>query len=235
MALALGSPFGVQAAAGGSLPSVVEHGLAVGSGVPVAVGVATDTDLGKLPVYFIPNEGQADSRVSFYVRGRDKAIYFGPDGVTFSLDQRKGSGAEAPRTRWNVKLDFVGAQTAARPRGVEKSDAGFSYFVGPRAKWHVGLPGYTRIAYENLWPGIDLAYGGTVSRIKYEFVVHPGADPSKIRLVYRGAGSVKLNEHGQIEVVTPAGEFTDDAPVAWQASGAGRSTVETKYILNGME
>lgn len=101
--------------------------------------------------------------------------------------------------------------------------------------WHTGLTGCTKIGYQDLWPGIDLVYGGTVNRIKYELVVDPGADPSWIRLAYRGAASVKLNERGQIEVMTPVGGFTDDAPVAWQESEGRRMPVEITYVLKGTE
>ena len=31
---------------------------------------------GKLPLYFIENQGQLDARVAYYIQGRDKSIYF---------------------------------------------------------------------------------------------------------------------------------------------------------------
>ena len=34
------------------------------------------TLLGKLPLYFIENGGQEDSRVAYYVQGKDTAVYF---------------------------------------------------------------------------------------------------------------------------------------------------------------
>ena len=40
---------------------------------------------GKLPLYFIENQGQMDPRVAYYIQGGDKSIYFTGDGVTFAL------------------------------------------------------------------------------------------------------------------------------------------------------
>ncbi len=42
-------------------------------------------DFGKLPLYFIENQGQLDPRVAYYIQGRDKSIYFTPEGVTYVL------------------------------------------------------------------------------------------------------------------------------------------------------
>jgi hypothetical protein len=41
--------------------------------------------LGKLPLYFVENQGQLDERVAYYIQGSDKTIYFSPGGVTFAL------------------------------------------------------------------------------------------------------------------------------------------------------
>jgi len=38
-----------------------------------------------MPVYFIENRGQIDGRAAYYIRGKDKAIYFTSEGVAFSL------------------------------------------------------------------------------------------------------------------------------------------------------
>ena len=40
---------------------------------------------GKLPLYFVENQGQLDERVAYYIQGSDKTLYFTPDGVTFAL------------------------------------------------------------------------------------------------------------------------------------------------------
>lgn len=201
-------------------------------------------DFGRLPLYFVTNEGQVDGRVAYYVEGRDKVIYFARHGLTFALtapappaatapsedpfSRRLGRG-ESPRERSAVKLDFVGAN-AVQPIGQAETGAFVSYFRGPRQAWHAGVPTYARIEYLGLWPGIDLAYSGAVGRLKYEFVVAPGADPARIRLAYRGA-TVHLDETGQLEVSTPAGGFTDDTPVAYQEVDGRRVPVAAAYLL----
>ena len=87
------------------------------------------------------------------------------------------------------------------------------------------------MVYRDLWPGIDLVYAGTVNRMKYTFVVKPGADPNQIKLAWRGASGVKVNAAGELEVTTPAGGFSDERPVSWQEVGGRQVEVATAYQL----
>ncbi len=210
--------------------------------------VHANNDYGRLPVYFVENRGQLDSRVAYSVQGRDTSIYFEKQGVTFALTEKKSekkadnaglqmaslrldqTSREAVR-RWTVKLEFVGANPNVRITGDQKTSALVSYFKGPREGWKTGLPTYSSITYRDLWPGIDLVYAGTVDRLKYSFVVKPGADPAQVRLAYRGAGAVRSNDAGQLEVDTPAGGFKDDTPYAYQEVGGRRSAVRAVYAL----
>lgn len=178
-------------------------------------------------LHFIESRGPAGAASGYHVQGRDKAVHFGPDGITFAL-----TGApDAPRARWAVRLDFEGARAGVVPEGKDPTGAVVSYFKGPREQWKTGLPTYAAVVYRDLWPGIDLEISGAASALKYQLVVAPGADPAQIRLTYRGASAVRLTEGGQIEVSTPVGGFKDDAPLSFQDTPEGRAEVPSAYAL----
>ena len=59
----------------------------------------------------------------------------------------------------------------------------------------------------------------------------PGADPDQIRLAYRGASAVKLNDSGRLDIETPVGGFTEDRPYVYQDIGGQRVVVESAYDL----
>jgi hypothetical protein len=195
-----------------------------------------------------------DVRVAYYLQGKDKTIYFTSEGLTYVLSERRAGEEIAEKTasvkerllinpaerelqsrrdqrRFAVKLDFLGANADVRPSGEEKTGAVISYFKGKPEEWKAGLPTYSRIVYKNLWPGIDVAYYGTVDKMKYEFVVHPGSDPSLIRLAYRGVSAVEVNGEGRLEVRTPAGDFADDRPAGYQEINGDRVDVALRYLL----
>ena len=196
---------------------------------------------GKLPLYFIENKGQVDSRVAFYVQGADTTLYFTREGVTFGLTGEQGCGGGScfaknlsgpqPIGRWAVKLDFVGANPTATVKGEAATSAKISYFKGPKADWKTGLATFGRVVYSDLWPGIDLVYEGDSGRLKGTFVIKPGADPSRIQLAYEGAQKVSLTESGRIHVATPVGDFSEDAPVSYQEIAGKRVEVQTPYTL----
>jgi Beta-propeller repeat len=186
---------------------------------------------GRVPVYFVPNRGQADDRVNFYVQGDDKTVYFSQDGLTLALNKTI-RGDKRGTERWAAKLDFLGARTGIGPEGLEKAGAVISYFRGKPEKWKSGLDAYSSIIYRDLWPGIDLIYNGEPNQLKYEFIVRPGADPSNIKLVYRGVDTIALTEEGRLDVNTPAGAFEDDVPVAYQELAGKRQNVPVAYTLD---
>jgi hypothetical protein len=170
----------------------------VASGIDKETKARVAHELQRLPLYFIENKGQLDPRVAYYVQGKDKTLYFTQDGITYVLTEqgnsrpsiRKASLEEsiAPdRRSWVVKLDFVGG--SVRPKGQDSKDATVNYFKGKPGEWRTGLKTYGSLVYEDLWPGIDLVYSGTQERLKYEFVVHPGADPGVIRAGLPGSRS----------------------------------------------
>jgi hypothetical protein len=196
------------------------------------VGSRTFDDFGRLPLQFIPNQGQTDKAVGYYIQGRDKTIDFTADGLTFVFAKPVEAGpGRSPVSRWAVKLDFVEAARGCAPVGLEESGTTVSFFRGRPSDWKTGLAACSKIAYRNLWPGIDLVYQGTFDRLKYEFVVHPGADPARIRLAVRGAETFGLTADGRLEIRTPLGGFEDDAPVAYQEIGGVRRDVPVSFEL----
>lgn len=190
-------------------------------------------DYGRLPLQFIPNRGQTDAAVAFSVTGRDKAVAFGPGGLTFVFRKpsQEGLGTRSS-SRWVVKLDFVGAAPDVVPVGLEESGTTVSYFRGRPDDWKAGLAACSKIVYRDLWPGIDLVYQGTFDRLKYEFIVRPGADPAQIRLAVRGAETFGLAADGRLSIQTPAGGIEDDAPVAFQEIDGVRREVAVSYDVD---
>ena len=211
-----------------------------------AANPLTQKSWGKLPIYFVENNGQTNTDVAYYLRGRDKIIYFTPAGITFLMT----SGREETRNqlnlqqaalrapnkdtdigRWAVKVNFVGANPNPKITGEERTPAVISYFTGPIAQRKTGIPTFASIHYHDLWPGIDVVFSGTVNELKYAFYVTPGADPTCIGLAYSGA-DILLDAAGQIQVSTPLGGFTDKAPTAYQIMIDENRPVDVRYTVS---
>ena len=181
------------------------------------------------PISFVENRGQIDPEVAYYVQGMGTRLYFTSRGITFSIPQRKaGSELSKPANRWNVAMEFVGARKDVRPVGEDATPTQLSYFRGHKDQWKTGIHSYSRVAYRDLWPGIDLVYAGGANEVKYEYHVKPGADPGLIQLAYR-EGDISLDGAGNLRIATPEGGLLDHRPYSYQDTASGRATVATSF------
>ncbi|HKP88123.1 MAG TPA: SBBP repeat-containing protein [Blastocatellia bacterium] len=204
----------------------------------------------KLPLRFIENRGQADSRVAYYAQDGSTGIYFTSEGITISLSaDLPASGSQNPLTsastfpaarskaarhtrakqRWALKLDFVGSNRDVKPKGIDQSPSVVSYFKGSQSKSRV--PTYAGLIYENLWPDIDLLYAGASNRLKYTFIVKPGGDVNQIKMACRGATAARVSREGRLQVDTPLGGIEDDKPYSYQDTDDQRVGVAMRYEI----
>jgi len=177
----------------------------------------------KLPLSFIQNAGQTDRRVCYYAQGPGYSVSFMQKGVGLAFAQRKQGMA--------LGLRFLGANKAL-PHGEARLEGKVSYLLGnDPAKWRSGVPSYGKVVYRDLWPGVDMSFRGGDGRLKYEFVVHPGARVPDLRLAYRGARGVSLDKHGNLAIRTRLGVMTDARPRSYQLIGGKRVLVESRFLL----
>src|SRR5215208_5993132 len=183
---------------------------------------------GKLPLSFVPNEGQStDEAVRYYAQGAGYGFFFTKEGATLSFAEGKGRGHA-------LGLDFLGANPHATLTARKRLPGKVNYLVGDDpAKWQQGLPTHAELLYGGLWPGIDMAARGEGGKLKYEFLLQPGSSVEDVRLAYRGAEGLSVGAGGQLLVRTSLGVLKDAAPVSYQRIGGERVPVESRYKLDG--
>jgi hypothetical protein len=184
--------------------------------------------LERLPLLFVPEQVSANGATGFAVRGREASVWLSGYGLSYRLHPANASDA-APAS-WVVALDLVGA-TPRAPVGEDLLPTRVSYFKGPKERWRTGLPSYGSVVYREPWPGVDMVVSGNAGELKSTFVVRPGADPSAIRLAYRGASAVRLEPDGSLLIDTPLGSITEQAPIAYQEVDGGRVEVAVAFEL----
>jgi beta-propeller repeat-containing protein len=149
-----------------------------------AVGASKSTraralaSYGRLPLAFVPNAGQSDSRVRYLAQSGDSTLFFTDRGVTMVVSGSRRAVA--------LKLPFKHANH--KPRIVATRSAGVvSYFGTGRGAEQAALPTFGSLTYRGLWPGVDVTFRGTNGRLTYELSVAPGADPGDVELAWKGA------------------------------------------------
>jgi len=206
----------------------------------VTTGAPSAASFHQLPLSFVENRGQLDAQVGYYVPAHGTDIYFTGAGLTYALTSRgesqpagdeQQSGSLARPARWIVKADFVGADSNARPVGLDRTDATFNYFKGRPDEWVTAVPSYRGVTYADLWPGVDVIYGQQDGHLKYDLVLQPGADPAPIAIAYRGATDARLTESGDVLIGTALGNLVERAPYAYQEVDGQRVDVPASFTL----
>lgn len=176
--------------------------------------------LSQLPLRFEANRGQFDPSIRFMARAGAYDLLFTADGATL-----RAGAANA------LRITLPGANPEAEMAGVDRLRARTDYFVGARANWRADVPNYNRLAYRQVYPGVDLIYYGANDRLEYDFVLAPGADASVIRLRFTGAGKLRVTPEGDLAYETPQGLLLERRPVTYQEGPAGRREIPSRYQL----
>ena len=184
--------------------------------------------LGNLSLYFIPNAGQADPAVLFLCKGRDFTIFYAKDKVAYSLPFESNGMAG----RYTMIQRFSGASPEPVVEGRDPVETKVSYFTGPETDWHTGITPFSTIAYQGLYPGIDLVYRGQAGTIKREFLVRPDADPSMIRIAYDGADEISVANDGSLLITAGTGELKESPPLCYQEQNGVRTIVPCRFTIN---
>ena len=204
---------------------------------------------GKLPLRFEANTGQTDAEIQYLTRSRDYNLFLTPTGAFIAFatlatqDVRQPPGADAPlsqsanavtvaTSRRVVRMKLVGSNREARPRGVTELPGKVNYFIGNNPKkWHTNIPTYSKVQYEDLYPGVDLVYYGSEGQLEFDFVVAPGADPDAIRLTFEGVDQIEKDARGNLVLQAPDGQLRLRKPVIYQASEGGKSEIDGEFVV----
>lgn len=125
-----------------------------------------------------------------------------------------------------VDVRFVGANQNPRVEESEPAPDFVNIYRGSDLRL-TRIPRFGRVVLRNVWPRIDLVLKSQGAWMKYEFVVHPGGDPSDIVLAYDGANELEVGADGELRVSTSVGELRDGVPVAWQSAFTNVLTPDT--------
>ena len=217
-----------------------------------------------LPLIFEANQGQTDSRVKFISRGDGYSLFLTDHNAVLELSQIRRMQSKRPASRNHparknaaridvLRFDLTGSNPAAQATGFDELPGKSNYFIGQSpARWHTGIPQYSKVEYKAIYPGVNLVYYGSQGHLEYDFDVSPGANPAKINLSIDGlAGAarkwresarsgLRVDSEGNLVIATPAGMMRFAKPVAYQVSrqGAGvlrKNFVKASYVVKKMD
>lgn len=208
--------------------------LAAGVGYASEPGQLASESLMKRPTQgFVENLGQWDAQARFLKRVPGGNVWVTGNGITYDLHAPKGSSQEGKGARGHVvRMEFVGSRGGSA-KGLLPSGEKQHFFRGnDESRWITGAPVFKEVAVENVADGIDARWYLEGNTPRYDLIVSPGADPSKIAMEFHGATSVAI-EDGVLALGTSVGDIRHKDLVAYQVRGGVKSRVECRVVAKG--
>lgn len=196
---------------------------------------------------FIENKGQLTDleknpvkELLFKSSAKDLDIYITTWGISYVFikvdeereesEEKSKDFGESDKEVWYSRTDMELVGATIKKENIIKeyeSEDYYNYYLGHCPDGITEVYEYKKIIIQNIYPGIDwVIYSKEGKGIKYDYIVHPGADPSKIRMRYRWAKDVEVKAD-QLVIKTPLGEINEGEPISYQSA----SIINTHYKI----
>src|SRR5579871_1491463 len=181
----------------------------------------------RLPLVFEENRGQARREVRFVARGAGYGLYLRADSAMLTV---------AGETL-QLHLEDSDSHAAILAGQLLPGRSNYLYGNDP-SKWITGVKQYSSVTYAQVYPGIDLVYHGdneSGGRLEYDFLVAPGADPSRILLSFDSSShaSLRLARGGDLLLAASHSTLTQLRPRVYQVIGGRQREISGRYVLAG--
>jgi len=166
------------------------------------------------PHYFTENKGQWDTEILFIGNTSFGKVAFARDAIYYQMIRTDSNSQSSINKNGKdffesqiIKLSFVNGGTD-KVKGEGILSHYHNYYIGNDPnRWASNCHNYSKIYYEDIWEGIDLAYFFTEKGMKYEYYVDPGANIKDLQI--RVDGAEIINSGDKIEIITSLGSIFD--------------------------
>ncbi len=128
-------------------------------------------------------------------------------------------------------MNLVGANI--QPENIVREDESediTDYYIGGLCPDGIkNVHTYGKITIKNIYPGIDWVLFSGKHGVEYDFIIHPGADPSQIKMKYKWADKPALQADGSLSISTPLGNIKEGVPVSYE--GKAKNKIVTNYVI----
>ncbi len=156
-------------------------------------------------------------------------------GPGYEILSQHGTPSALASHVWRVRFEGGAADAPSEWRGRRSAERVNYYLSDDPAEWAEGLVPAAEHSRE-VWPGVQAVMRGG-RKVKYEFKVAPGADPSVVVLRHEGTTPVLQADGSLLHVLGPQeapwGSIVEGVPFAYQMNGSRIEEVVCSYVVDG--
>lgn len=207
------------------------------------------TTEGYSGVEFVENGNQWDENILYKADVNCGAVFLEKNCLTFAFKDMKAIDKifeykHIPRQKnlkpepedyiincHAYKIKFLNCDTDASISADNKCEGFYNFFMGAdSSKWTSHINSYRKVYYSDLYEKTDLRIYENNSHLKYDIVLHPGADAENIKFLYDGVDSIFIRDNNLI-IKTSVNEITELSPEAFQIINGNKISVPCAYSL----
>lgn len=129
-------------------------------------------------------------------------------------------------------VDFLGSSSSLQIIPDKAISTYNNYFVGnDPAKWVSNCKIFQGITLENVYPNVNVRYYTDKGSLKYDIIVKPGADISRIALKYEGMDKLEV-KNKELVIKTSIGDLRESSPYTYQYDKTGKKEISCKYVIH---
>ncbi|MEO8712121.1 MAG: SBBP repeat-containing protein, partial [Parafilimonas sp.] len=204
---------------------------------------------------FVENKGQWDKSVKFKTDFKGGALFLKPSGykvILHNKDDLKAisdyfgahlDSAEAKKAVKGIRklvlhshayeINFLNADSNADIIPDKPLSLYNNYFIGSdSSKWRTGCKIFNGITYKNVYKNVDIRYYSDNGNLKYDLIINPGADISKIAMQFNGLDGLLLNKYGNLTMKTSVGDIYQSIPSSYQIIKNLKAKVKARFQVS---
>lgn len=183
---------------------------------------------------FIENKGQWDNNILFSADINGITVAITNDGIVYDYHTVNSTYDKQNRKGHVVIMEFAGAAINSSAISGNQPAGVTNYFIGNKCTdWVTNARQFKSVTIGNIYPGVDVLLMLADGKPRYDFLIQPGVDPSKIKLNFRGADYSNITAKGDVAVGTQLGEMLHGNVFAYQTVGGKKTEVACKFVKKG--
>ena len=177
------------------------------------------------------NQGQWSSQIAGNIALSFGDIWIEEDGLVFVFYDNLGHETISALEGHQFTMRFIDSDT---PDDITWTNAGpmpTRYFTSSTHSTGGSVAyDYEQVTLHNIYPNIDFVFDGKASILKYSFIVHPGGDPSIIKMAIDGI-IPQQNQNGLV-FTTSAATMIEESPIAFQTINGNEQKIPCSFVLS---
>lgn len=194
----------------------------------------------------VDTDGKLHPEILYYFSTGKMTAYFSKNSVQYSFSIipedkininmfMKANSKKLPKDidlkSQTAMMNMLNISNSVEFTGAEETGETLNFYYSHCPQGITGVHSYRKIIYKNIYPKIDLVFYALANKsgFKYDYIVHPGANPNLIRFNYSSENNLKLNIDKNLTLSNDISILREDLPFTYQLINDEKKIIKSYF------